>query len=216
MSKILYKIIISVLTILFIITLGFIFINRSDIYNKALIENNQNSSMEQTKTNNENKSTDIKVDTAAFGAGCFWGVEETFRQVKGVLNTTVGYMGGTTQNPTYQDVCTDGTGHAETVQVEYNPDEVTYDDLLKIFWENHNPTTLNRQGPDIGTQYRSVVFYYSDEQKAAAEKSKDDLQKSGKYQRDIVTQVVLASTFWRAEEYHQKYLEKHGLSHCNY
>ena len=154
------------------------------------------------------------MEKATFGAGCFWGVEETFRHIKGVASTAVGYMGGTLANPTYQDVCTDRTGHAEVVQVEYDPEQVTYQQLLKVFWENHDPTTMNRQGPDVGTQYRSVVFYHTPEQKTAAEAYKENLQRSGTFKKPIVTQVVPASTFWRAEEYHQKYLEKHGRSHC--
>jgi peptide-methionine (S)-S-oxide reductase len=152
---------------------------------------------------------------ATFGAGCFWGVEEVFRQIPGVKNTTVGYMGGTTENPTYEEVCTDQTGHAEVVQVEYDPEQVTYEDLLDVFWNNHNPTTLNRQGPDVGTQYRSVIFYHTDEQKQAAEASKKQLDQSGKWKDPIVTQIEPASTFWRAEEYHQRYLQKRGLNACH-
>jgi peptide-methionine (S)-S-oxide reductase len=152
---------------------------------------------------------------ATFGAGCFWGVEEVFRQIPGVKNTTVGYMGGTTENPTYEEVCTDQTGHAEVVQVEYDPEQVTYEELLDVFWNNHNPTTLNRQGPDVGTQYRSVIFYHTDEQKQAAEASKKQLDQSGKWKDPIVTQIEPASTFWRAEEYHQRYLQKRGLNACH-
>ncbi len=155
------------------------------------------------------------TEKATFGAGCFWGVEATFRQIPGVKATAVGYMGGTLRNPTYQDVCTDRTGHAEVVQVEFDPGEVSYDELLKVFWENHDPTQLNRQGPDVGTQYRSVIFYHSPEQKAAAELSKEERQKSGTYQHPIVTQIVPATEFWRAEEYHQQYLEKRGLASCH-
>src|SRR5258707_529933 len=152
---------------------------------------------------------------ATFGAGCFWGVEETFRRIPGVSSTAVGYMGGTLTNPTYEDVCTDQTGHAEVVQVEYDPAQVAYEELLKVFWENHDPTTPNRQGPDHGTQYRSVVFNHTAEQKAAAEAFKEKLQQSGRFKKPIVTEIVSASTFWRAEEYHQRYLEKHGRSHCH-
>ncbi|HEV3259003.1 MAG TPA: peptide-methionine (S)-S-oxide reductase MsrA [Gemmataceae bacterium] len=155
------------------------------------------------------------MEKATFGAGCFWGVEESFRRLKGVASTAVGYMGGTLANPTYEDVCTDRTGHAEVVQVEFDPAVVSYDELLKVFWENHNPTTLNRQGPDAGTQYRSVIFYHSPAQKAAAEASRDMLQNSGRYQRPVVTEVTPASEFYRAEEYHQRYLEKHGRAHCH-
>jgi len=153
-------------------------------------------------------------EKATFGAGCFWGVEEIFRTLKGVTSTAVGYAGGTKENPTYEDVCTDETGHAEAVQVEFDPGQVSYEQLLDVFWSNHNPTTLNRQGPDSGTQYRSVIFYHSPEQKAAAEASKEKLETSGRFSRPIVTQIEPASKFWRAEEYHQRYLEKRGQSHC--
>ncbi|GHO43822.1 peptide-methionine (S)-S-oxide reductase MsrA [Ktedonospora formicarum] len=156
-----------------------------------------------------------QLEKATFGAGCFWGVEETFRNVKGVADTAVGYEGGMLDNPTYRDVCTDQTGHAEVVQVEYDPEQVSYDQLLQVFWENHNPTTLNRQGPDVGTQYRSVVFYHTPEQKAEAEASKEQQQASGRFKRPIVTQIVPAEPFYRAEEYHQLYLKKRGLSHCH-
>src|SRR5579884_2766532 len=156
-----------------------------------------------------------QIEKATFGAGCFWGVEAAFRQVPGVISTAVGYEGGTLDNPSYQDVCTDRTGHAEVVEVEYDPSKVSYDDLLKVFWENHNPTTRNRQGPDIGTQYRSVIFYHSPEQKKEAEASRDALEKSGKFKSPIVTEIVPAKTFWRAEDYHQQYLEKRGLASCH-
>lgn len=155
------------------------------------------------------------METATFGAGCFWGVEETFRQIPGVLDTAVGYLGGHTQNPTYQDVCTDETGHAEVVQVTYDPAKVSYDQLLNTFWESHDPTTLNRQGPDIGTQYRSAIFFHSPEQERIARASKEKMQASGKFRRPIVTEITPASTFHRAEDYHQKYLAKRGLSHCH-
>jgi len=154
------------------------------------------------------------MEKATFGAGCFWGVEAAFRQIKGVMATAVGYMGGTLKNPTYEDVCTDKTGHAEVVQVDYDPGAVSYGELLRVFWQNHNPTTLNRQGPDVGTQYRSVIFFHSPEQEAAARASKAELEESGAYSRPVVTEIVPAQDFWRAEEYHQKYLEKRGLSHC--
>ncbi|HLJ96908.1 MAG TPA: peptide-methionine (S)-S-oxide reductase MsrA [Gemmataceae bacterium] len=155
------------------------------------------------------------MEKATFGAGCFWGVEATFRRVKGVTSAAVGYMGGTLPDPTYEDVCTNQTGHAEVVQVEYDPEQVSYEELLNVFWANHDPTTRNRQGPDVGTQYRSVVFYHTPEQKAAAEALKENLQRSGRFQKPIVTEIVPASDFWRAEEYHQRYLEKHGRSHCH-
>ena len=156
----------------------------------------------------------MQTEKATFGAGCFWGVEEAFRNVKGVLSTSVGYAGGTRESPTYQDVCTDKTGHAEVVQVEFDPSQVSYDQLLDVFWSNHNPTTLNRQGPDVGTQYRSVIFYHSPEQQASANASKEKLEKSGRFNRPIVTQIEPAPTFWRGEEYHQHYLQKRGQSHC--
>jgi peptide-methionine (S)-S-oxide reductase len=155
------------------------------------------------------------MEKATFGAGCFWGVEATFRQINGVTSTAVGYMGGTLQNATYKDVCTDRTGHAEVVQVEYDPSVVPYSELLRIFWQSHNPTTLNRQGPDVGTQYRSVIFFHSPEQETAARASKEELEKARIFRRPIVTQIVPAQAFWRAEEYHQQYLEKRGLSHCS-
>jgi peptide-methionine (S)-S-oxide reductase len=155
------------------------------------------------------------MELATFGAGCFWGVEVAFRQVSGVKDALVGYLGGTLPNPTYKDVCTGRTGHAEVVQVEYDPDEVTYDRLLEVFWENHDPTTLNRQGPDVGTQYRSAIFYHTPEQKAAAEASKSRLEGSGKFRKPIVTEITPASTFYPAEDYHQRYLEKRGLASCH-
>lgn len=157
----------------------------------------------------------MKTEKATFGGGCFWGVEAAFRQIPNVAATAVGYMGGTLKNPTYRDVCTDRTGHAEVVQVEYDPSRVAYDDLLKVFWEVHDPTEFNRQGPDVGTQYRSVVFFHSPQQEAAAKASKEKLEKSGVYQRPIVTEIVPAAEFWRAEEYHQQYLEKRGMAHCS-
>jgi peptide-methionine (S)-S-oxide reductase len=155
------------------------------------------------------------MELATFGAGCFWGVEVTYRQVPGVKDAVVGYLGGTLANPTYKDVCTGKTGHAEVVQVQYDPAEVTYDKLLDVFWESHNPTTLNRQGPDVGTQYRSAIFYHSAEQKDAAEKSKARLEASGKLRRPVVTEITAASTFYPAEDYHQRYLEKRGLASCH-
>ena len=159
----------------------------------------------------------MSLQKATFGAGCFWGVEAEFRQLpKGVVSTAVGYEGGTMKNPTYRDVCTDRTGHAEVVEVEYEPEKISYEDLLKVFWANHDPTTLNRQGPDVGTQYRSVIFYHTPEQQAAALASKEKLEKSGRYRRPVVTEIVPATSFYRAEEYHQQYLEKRGLSSCKF
>jgi peptide-methionine (S)-S-oxide reductase len=147
---------------------------------------------------------------ATFGAGCFWGVEAAFRRVEGVASTAVGYSGGRVPNPTYEDVCTDETGHAEVVQVEYDPDRVSYERLLEVFWNSHDPTTLNRQGPDFGTQYRSVIFYHDEEQKATAIASKERAQANGRYSRPIVTEIRPAAMFYRAEDYHQQYYEKHG------
>lgn len=153
--------------------------------------------------------------TATLGAGCFWGVEEAFRRTPGVTETAVGYMGGNLENPTYEAVCTDRTGHAEVVQVQFDPAQVSYEQLLKIFWEIHDPTTLNRQGLDWGTQYRSVVFYHDLAQQEAAQKMKAQLEASGRLRRPIVTEITPASTFWRAEEYHQKYVQKHGGGSCH-
>ena len=149
---------------------------------------------------------------ATFGAGCFWHVEDLLEKTKGVKSTKVGYIGGQLPNPTYEEVCTDKTGHAEAVEVEYDPDEISYEKLLDVFWNNHNPTTLNRQGPDVGIQYRSAIFYHNEEQKEIAEKSKQELEKSGRYERPVVTEIVPAPLFYKAEEYHQKYFKKHGLS----
>ena len=151
---------------------------------------------------------------ATFGAGCFWGVEAAYRQIPGVISTAVGYEGGSLARPTYEDVCTDRTGHAEVVEVEYDPARVSYDRLLEVFWENHDPTQKNRQGPDVGTQYRSAIFVHDGEQEAAARTSLENLRKSGRYSRPIVTEITPASTFWKAEDYHQQYLEKRGLSTC--
>ena len=152
------------------------------------------------------------MEKATFAAGCFWGVEAAFRQIKGVKSTAVGYMGGHMENPTYEDVCTDERGHTEAVQVEFDPEIVSYEELLKVFWENNNPTTLNRQGPDVGTQYRSAIFYHNEKQKQAAIKSKEEQQK--KYKARIVTEITKAAEFYKAEEYHQQYLEKRELSTC--
>ncbi len=155
-----------------------------------------------------------KMERATFAAGCFWGVEATFRQIKGVISTQVGYAGGHTESPSYGDVCSDTTGHAEAVEVTFDPSKVSYQELLKVFWENHDPTTLNRQGPDYGSQYRSVIFYYSEQQRDEAMASKQALEMSGTLKRPIVTEIIPAGRFWRAEEYHQQYLEKRGLSTC--
>lgn len=150
------------------------------------------------------------VKRATFGAGCFWGVQAAFDRIKGVVCTQVGYMGGWTENPTYEDVCTNRTGHAEVVDLRYDPEQVSYEQLLEAFWNMHDPTTPNRQGPDVGMQYRSVVFYHDEEQRRAAEAMKERLTKSGRFTRPVVTEIVPAKPFWRAEEYHQKYHERRG------
>lgn len=155
-----------------------------------------------------------ETKTATFGAGCFWGVETAFRQLEGVTATAVGYMGGDVDNPTYEIVCSHTSGHAEVVQVDFDPERVAYQQLLEIFWSNHDPTQLNRQGPDVGDQYRSVIFYHDDEQKRLAQASKQGLEATGAWSRPIVTLIEPVSTFWRAEEYHQQYLEKRGLATC--
>lgn len=153
------------------------------------------------------------TQTATFAAGCFWGVEDSFRGVDGVLSTMVGYTGGKTENPTYEQVCTGTTGHAEALQVTFDPDKISYDKLLDTFWSIHNPTTPNRQGPDIGTQYRSAIFYHTPEQEALAQASKARMETSGKWRSPVVTEIVSAAPFYKAEEYHQHYHEKHG-GHC--
>ena len=154
------------------------------------------------------------LQMATFAAGCFWGVEEAFTKTKGVKSTRVGYIGGNLPNPTYEDVCTDRTGHAEALQVKYDPKEVSYEELLDLFWSIHNPTTKNRQGPDIGSQYRSIIFYHIPEQERIAKKSKQELDDSNKFQNKIVTEIVPASTFYPAEDYHQKYYQKIGGGSC--
>ncbi len=152
---------------------------------------------------------------AIFAAGCFWGVEEAFRQLKGVTSTTVGYTGGTMKDPSYKDVCTGTTAHAEAVEVEFDPKQISYDQLLSVFWQSHDPTTLNRQGPDYGTQYRSAIFYEDAEQEAAARRSKAELEKSGLFKRPIVTEIKPASKFYRAEDYHQQYFANRGIKSCH-
>ena len=155
------------------------------------------------------------LETATFGAGCFWGVEETFRKLKGVRETAVGYSGGSFKNPTYKDVCAGDTGHAEVVQIKYDPSIVSYEDLLNIFWASHNPTTLNRQGPDVGEQYRSVIFFHTKEQELTAQRSKEAFAKSGKWRDKVVTEIVPFKIFYRAEDYHQQYLSKRSLGSCH-
>lgn len=152
---------------------------------------------------------------ATFAAGCFWGVEDAFRQVKGVTSTVVGYTGGTTASPTYKQVCTGQTGHAEAVEVEFDPAQTSYRDLLAVFFQSHDPTQLNRQGPDFGTQYRSAIFYHDPQQQSEARSAETTLEKSGIFKRPIVTQIVPAGEFYRAEEYHQQYFEKQGVRACH-
>ena len=167
------------------------------------------------KTDRMQKEVIDKLEKATFAAGCFWGVEEAFRKTKGVVDTVVGYTGGFTENPTYKEVCTGRTGHAESVLVTFDPSQISYEELLDIFWNIHDPTTLNRQGPDIGNQYRSAIFYHNENQRIAAIASKERLQNSGKYKREIVTEIKPAMTFYMAEDYHQQYLEKNGLAGCS-
>ena len=155
------------------------------------------------------------MEKATFGAGCFWGVEATFRSIPGVVSTLVGYCGGKTDNPTYQDVCTATTGHAEVVEITFDPVQLPYEQLLETFWKLHDPTTPNRQGPDVGSQYRSVIFFHSPAQEAAARAAKERLDKSGKFRNPVVTQIVPAAPFYKAEDYHQRYLEKRGLASCH-
>lgn len=154
-------------------------------------------------------------EIATFGAGCFWGIEAAFRRVPGVMDAAVGYSGGRTENPSYQDVCTDTTGHAEVVQVTFDNEKLSYEQLLDIFWTIHDPTQVNRQGPDYGTQYRTAIFFHSPEQEAAAKKSKQALEASGKLRRPVATEITAAGPFWRAEEHHQRYLEKRGAASCH-
>ncbi len=154
------------------------------------------------------------TEKATFAAGCFWGVEEAFRTLKGVVSTRVGYTGGKSKNPTYQDVCSGRTGHAEVVEIMFDPSRISYEELLGVFWRTHDPTTLNRQGPDVGEQYRSVIFFHSRKQETAAKRSKEELENSGKYKNPIVTQIVPVSEFYEAEEYHQHYLQKRGMKGC--
>jgi peptide-methionine (S)-S-oxide reductase len=154
-------------------------------------------------------------ELATFGAGCFWGVEARFRELEGVLEATSGYMGGQSQQPSYEAICTGVTGHAEVVQIQFDAEKVSYETLLSLFFKMHNPTTMNRQGPDIGSQYRSVVFFHSDEQEKAARQFIDEIDQSGRWQQAVVTQVDAAMPFWPAEEYHQRYLEKHGFGACS-
>jgi peptide-methionine (S)-S-oxide reductase len=155
------------------------------------------------------------TEKAMFGAGCFWGVEAAFREVDGVVDTAVGYSGGKAKNPSYEDVCSHTTGHAEVVEVTFDPSATSYEQLLDVFWRGHDPTQVNRQGPDVGSQYRSAIFYLTPEQQAAARASKEKLEIAGKHRKPIATEITAASAFWRAEEYHQRYVEKHGGVACH-
>jgi len=175
---------------------------------------NTNHHLHSTRRIDMMNKEEVVLQKATFGAGCFWGVEAAFREVKGVISTVVGYMGGDLDNPSYQDVCTGTTGHSEVVEVIFNSHEVSYRDLLHHFWSIHDPTTVNRQGPDVGVQYRSVIFYHDLDQKKLAEKMRDELQKSNIYPRDIVTAIEPAQTFWKAEDYHQQYFEKTKRRSC--
>lgn len=175
----------------------------------------QNGKRDAKAATDSKGSKKMSTQYAMFGAGCFWGVEAAFREVEGVVATEVGYSGGALPDPTYKDVCTNRTGHAEVVRVEFDPSKISYDDLLEVFWNSHDPTQLNRQGPDYGTQYRTAIFFFSPEQEAAAKASKEKLAKSGRFSRPIATEITRAGPFYRAEEYHQQYLEKRGLKSCH-
>jgi peptide-methionine (S)-S-oxide reductase len=181
------------------------------------MEKDMNAARQQksVEENGRKEGPPTGCEKATFAAGCFWGVEAAFRQAKGVVSTSVGYTGGHLENPTYRRVCSDTTGHAEAVEVIYDPEQVTYEQLLDVFWNIHDPTTPNRQGPDVGSQYRSAIFYHSESQLRAAETSREGLEKSRRFRRPIVTQLTPASTFYRAEEYHQQYLEKQGRASCH-
>ncbi len=156
----------------------------------------------------------MEYEHATFAAGCFWGIQSAFEKKLGIINTTVGYMGGHTKNPTYKQVCTNTTGHAEVLQITFNPEQITYQELLTIFWDIHDPTQYHRQGPDIGSQYRSAIFYHTPTQKIVAEQSKKQQQQSGKYSKEIVTEITPATNFYPAEDYHQHYFEKQGINAC--
>ena len=180
---------------------------------KKATANTRNS--KKKKDGKTEKSVEKKIETATFAAGCFWGVESVFKDIKGVVGTTVGYTGGHTKNPTYKDVCTDKTGHAEAVQVKFDPAIISYEQLLDYFWRLHDPTTVDRQGPDVGSQYRSAIFYHNEEQKVAAIKSKEAFDKSGVFKKKAVTEIVPAKEFYSAEDYHQNYFEKNNLPECH-
>jgi peptide-methionine (S)-S-oxide reductase len=172
--------------------------------------------MSNAESINYSPNKSVTYEKATFGAGCFWHVEVKFRKIEGVVSTSVGYSGGTFESPTYYDVCSHTTGHAEVVQVEYDPAKVTYEDLLRVFWRIHDPTTPNRQGADIGSQYRSVIFFHNPQQETIARQSKQRLEQSGKFRKPVVTEISPASKFYKAEQYHQQYLEKHGKTSCSF
>jgi peptide-methionine (S)-S-oxide reductase len=178
-----------------------------------LVKANASNGLPADRTQEEKQMT---TEIATFGAGCFWGVEAAFSRVPGVIEAVSGYSGGQTENPTYKDVCTDETGHAEVVQVTFDPAKVSFERLLEVFWGIHDPTQVNRQGPDFGSQYRTAIFFHSPEQEAIAKKVKAELNASGKFKKPIATEITAAGTFYRAEEYHQKYLEKRGATSCHF
>jgi len=177
-------------------------------------QNKEITNMDTPKNTDPPTQQSTKSEKAMFAAGCFWGVEAAFRQIEGVKDAISGYSGGTFDNPTYKDVCADITGHAEVVQVTFDPDKVSYGRLLETFWKIHNPTSYHRQGPDIGSQYRSAIFYYTDQQHQAALDSKNVLQQSGQFKESIKTEIKTAATFYPAEDYHQRYYEKHKGYYC--
>ncbi len=198
----------------FILIVSVVLILTSGCRENKMMEPAQADNAVDTQTYDQPEALKENLELATFGAGCFWGVEASFRKIPGVVSTSVGYSGGNLENPTYKQVCSDRTGHAEVVQVVFDPEKVDYTALLDLFWEMHNPTTPNRQGPDIGSQYRSVIFYHNEDQQKAARESKEKLNASGKYRSEVVTQIEPAQTFYRAEDYHQQYLEKRGRSSC--
>jgi peptide-methionine (S)-S-oxide reductase len=187
----------------------------SAVFAGCALQGSEDVSVAQT-TSEGSGEVQVATETATFGAGCFWGVEERFRQTRGVVDTEVGYAGGRTESPTYEQVCSHTTGHAEVVQVKYDPEQISYEELLTVFFEMHDPTQVNRQGPDVGDQYRSVIFYHTDEQKAAAEQRKNELNASGRYTRPVATKIEAAPTFWPAEDYHQEYFAKRGGGACHF
>jgi len=208
MSKILAAVAIGLMIVLAVPL--FYSMQKSDSPRSSSTEPLAGDTTEEMNAGNEEPMA--KTKTATFGAGCFWGVESVFQQLDGVVSTDVGFMGGKAQSPSYRQVCTDLTGHAEVVRIEYDPEKIGYDRLLDVFFQMHDPTQVNRQGVDVGAQYRSVIFFYDDDQKAEAEAVKAKLAASGKYKRDIATEITPACEFWMAEEYHQDYYKKKGIA----